>query len=117
MKKALRLNEGKVPLEYVLTFPEALAAVSRVCQHGEFKYERLNYKKSGKPTSEYVNSLLRHLLAWHRGEDLDSESKQNHLGHVLWNALALTEFVLDGTAIDDRPHVILEADGKGEDKA
>lgn len=108
-KKALRLNEGKAPLAYVLTFPEAIRGIAKVCEVGEAKYARLNYLLAGKPSSEYVNSLMRHLLAWHTGEDIDPESGCHHLDHVVWNSMALSEFVHTNKSIDDRPHVVLDA--------
>lgn len=116
MKKALRLNEGKPPLGYILTFPEAVKGLAEVCQHGENKYAMYNYRLSGKPATEYIHSLLRHLSAWVNGENIDPESLCSHLHHVVFNALALDEFVTNGTAIDDRPHVVLASHEKGPDK-
>lgn len=102
--KASRDNSSKPPLDYILTFPDALRAFAMVCKHGEKRYARLNYLKSNKPLlAEYTACALRHLLAWAEGKDLDEDSGQPHLAHALWNLLALTQFSLDKTGIDDRP--------------
>lgn len=108
-KSALRFNQGKAQLSYVLSFPQALAGIARVCEYGAKKYTRWNYLLSGKDNSEYVDCLLRHLEQWFNGEDRD-ESGCHHLDHVAWNALALSEFVQNGTALDFRPHKVLDAD-------
>ena len=100
--KANRKNSGKPELTYVLTFPMALREFAKVCMYGGEKYDRGNYLKGGKPLSEYSDCLLRHLTSWLEGEDIDPESNCHHLGHVAWNALALTQFTLSGNSIDDR---------------
>lgn len=102
MAEAKRLNTGKPQLSYALTFPHALACFAKVCEKGAEKYDRGNYLKGGKPASEYADCLLRHLSDWQNGQDIDLESGNNHLGHVVWNALALCDFVLSGNCIDDR---------------
>ena len=100
--EALRFNGDKPSLSYILTFPRAISEFARVCMYGAEKYDRGNYLKGGKPLSEYVDCLLRHLTAWQDGENVDPESGQHHLGHVVWNALALCQFAISGNSIDDR---------------
>jgi hypothetical protein len=102
MSEAQRLNTGKPELSYILTFPRAAIEFAKVCMYGANKYERGNYLRVGKPLSEYADCLLRHLTAWLNGEDTDPESECNHLGHVVWNALALCQFALSKNSIDDR---------------
>lgn len=101
MTDAKRYNLGKPELSYLLTFPEAIKEFSRVCMRGAEKYERGNYLR-GAPLSQYEDCLLRHLTAWQNGEDIDPESECNHLGHVLWNALALLEMAITQPERDDR---------------
>jgi len=100
--QALRFNTGKPELNYLLTFPLAIYEFAKVCMYGGKKYDRGNYLKGGKPLSEYADCLLRHLTAWQNGEDIDPESECSHLGHVVWNALAICHFFLSGNCIDDR---------------
>lgn len=106
MSDALRFNTGKPELGYILTFPHALEGFAEVCSYGASKYAAYNYLR-GAPLSQYVNCLMRHLQAWHRGEDLDSESGAPHLAHVVWNALTLAEMAQAQPQRDDRPHVVM----------
>lgn len=107
MTEAMRHNEGKPSLGYILSFPNALEGFALVCDYGATKYAHYNYLK-GAPLSQYVNCLMRHLLAWHEGNELDDESELPHLAHVVWNALALAEMAETRGDLDDRPHVVLE---------
>ena len=99
--EAMRHNSGKPELSYILTFPRAVKLFARVCMYGASKYDRGNYLK-GAPLSQYVDCLMRHLQAWWSGEDIDTESGQHHLGHVVWNALCLCEIALAQPERDDR---------------
>lgn len=54
------------------------------------------------PSSQSVNCLLRHLLAWQEGEERDPESGQLHLAHVVWNALRLCQESIVRPDLDDR---------------
>jgi hypothetical protein len=113
---ALRYNTGKPQLRFVLTFPEAMKAIARVCEYGSRKYDLYNYMR-GAPLSQYVDCGTRHLLAWWSGEDNDPESGLSHLDHFVWNAMALTQMAqAAGREIrDDRPHVVMA--GQDEKKA
>jgi hypothetical protein len=103
LDQALRHNQCKPELSYLLTFPLALEAFSRACTQGASVYGRGNYLK-GAPLSQSLDSLLRHLMAFANGEDIDPKSGQAHVGHIVWNALRLAQEHLSpapGT-VDDR---------------
>ena len=102
LERALRYNVDKSQLHFILAFPQALRAVADITTYGSHKNEMYNFLK-GASSSESVSSLLRHLDAWWRGEELDPESKLHHLAHLAWNALRLCDEHLRGTSIDDRP--------------
>lgn len=87
-EKALRYNEGKPELAYVLEFGRALEAVSRVCEAGGRKYNRGNWKKGGKPDHEYFDSCMRHLRAHHEDELYDPETGCLHAAQAMWNLMA-----------------------------
>lgn len=93
--KAERYNVGKPQLSYLLTAPRAAEALARVMEQGAKKYARDNWKK-GLPREELIDSLLRHLLAYHNGALMDAESRQPHVAHILANALFLAELELRG---------------------
>lgn len=59
-----------------------------VAEHGLNKYAPRNWEK-GLPQSQIAASLQRHLWAYMEGENLDPDSKLPHVGHILWNAVAL----------------------------
>ena len=42
------------------------------------------------------------MLALQEGENLDSESKLHHIGHILANAAFIAQLEEDGTLVDDR---------------
>ena len=60
---------------------------------GETKYSRDNWKK-GQLITELLGSLFRHIIAFQKGEDLDSESGKSHIGHAMCN-LMFIQYVLN----------------------
>jgi len=91
MKQALRFNEGKPKLSYILQFPHAIEAVARIMELGAEKYGDGNWKLGGKPDKEYLDSMMRHLRSFMDGEKYDQDSGCSHIGHATWNLLALIE--------------------------
>jgi hypothetical protein len=80
-------------------WPEQFAAV---CQFGAKKYARGNYLK-GRGLHDTCNSLLRHMLQMDRGEEIDSDSKCQHFGHIVWNVMFLRHcYRTFGAKFDDR---------------
>lgn len=71
-------------VEFVAKFPRAFRELTYVYEYGAKKYERGNYRR-GAPLTSYVDSALRHLFAYARGETNDRESGHHHLAHTLWN--------------------------------
>ena len=94
--KADRFNAGKPQLSYMLDAPNAMEGLARVFAEGAKKYDRDNWKK-GLDRLELVDCLLRHLQKAQRGLVLDDETGQDHLYHVLWNALVLAEQYGEGS--------------------
>ena len=46
-----------------------------------------NWKRPGLKPKEILESMQRHLAALMDGEDNDPESGQNHIGHIMCNAM------------------------------
>lgn len=89
-EKAMRFNEGKAELSYMMSLPKASAGVSAAFAMGAKKYARDNWKK-GLDRNQLIDSALRHLTKSQNGEVFDEESGLDHLFHFAWNALVLAE--------------------------
>ena len=85
-----RFNYGKPELVYILDFPTAITEVAEVASYGANKYSRHNWKR-GLKVRDVASSMLRHLVAFMNGDDIDDESGLRHTGAIAWNALVLAE--------------------------
>jgi hypothetical protein len=75
----------------------------KVAQFGGDKYETYDYLKGGNQT-QYLDCIKRHLCSYDSPyeDDLDPESRVNHLAHVAWNALVAIEMLDKFPHLDDR---------------
>lgn len=77
--------------------------VAEVMRLGAAKYGQKNWREQAIDTSTYYSAMLRHLLSWFEdAEDLDPESGQHHLAHVIANAMIVLDGQKQGKLIDDR---------------
>lgn len=76
-----KYDNGK--LEYGLVPPLALEEMVKVLTFGAQKYSRENWRQVEDGRRRYFDALMRHLWAWKRGEEIDSESGLSHLGHAM----------------------------------
>lgn len=83
-EQAMRFNEGKP--KWSLVHFKSLEPMIRVLEFGALKYAPKNWQKS-MPLDEILNSMQRHLAAIMDGEEIDSESKISHMGHIMCNAM------------------------------
>lgn len=96
-------NDAEKPTFDLLPL-ELLADVDKVLHYGAKKYGSPgNWKQlEGFKYSRAYNALLRHMIAWHNGEDNDPETGISHLAHAMCNLLFLMyHFQLKNG--DDRP--------------
>ena len=98
-----RFNGGKT--RYDLIPLSTLKPCADVFEYGAAKYAAWNWSK-GMAWSVPYACALRHLQAWFEGEDIDSESGQPHLGHVMCNLVMLTHFAAHYPEMDDRPQLV-----------
>ena len=70
---------------------------------GASKYGAFNYRDKDVAASVYVDAMLRHLLAWNGGQDIDEESGVSHLGHVMACAAILIDAQELNKMVDNRP--------------
>lgn len=96
-KPGVKLDAGKAPVAqaFVAYFRKAMEAVAQVSAYGANKYKvafsEQNWRKVENGPNRYADALQRHFAAHLAGEVIDPESKQPHLAHVGWNAMALLE--------------------------
>jgi len=95
----LRKNDGKLRMDLVPM--SSLRALARVLGKGCDKYEDNNWRR-GMKWSIVQASLLRHLMLWIDGEDIDKESGLNHMDHVAANVAFLLEYIEVFPQGDDR---------------
>lgn len=70
---------------------------------GALKYGRHNYRAVGVRASIYYDATQRHLTAWWEGEDLDPESKLNHVTKAITSLMVLRDSMIRENWTDDRP--------------
>ena len=99
-KLADRHNSGKLPIDLVPT--DAIKGMAEVLKLGMEKYDKRNWEKGAYYSVPYA-SLMRHIMAFWEGEDLDQESGRPHLEHVLTNAAFLLRYYNEYPELDDRP--------------
>ena len=89
-KPATPVKHDNLKTDWNLVPMEAVEEIARVLEFGARKYSANNWRSgSGFAWTRVFNSLLRHLFAWVRGEDLDPESGLSHLAHAGCNVLFL----------------------------
>lgn len=81
---------------------DALLLIAEHYGRGAAKYEARNWERGYLWSLSYA-ALLRHLLAWWDGEDIDPETGSSHAVAVAWHALALVTFEARHIGTDDRP--------------
>lgn len=93
--------KGAKPEAFALIPVKPLEAVARVYGFGATKYEDRNWERGYKWSLSY-SALQRHLNAFWRGEEVDSESGEPHLAHAAFHILALMEYCETNRERDDR---------------
>ena len=86
----VKADGGKVqPRLLMQSMPNAVKEICEVLTYGANKYTPDNWKKV--EGDRYMDALYRHLLAFHAGEQVDSETKKHHLAHAACCILFLLE--------------------------
>lgn len=95
----LKYDKNKPSME--LIDPEFLEEMAKVLDFGKSKYSAHNWR-GGIQWSRTLGAVLRHTLAYLKGEDLDQETGINHMAHVAVNAMFLVWFAKHRKDFDDR---------------
>ena len=90
----------KAPLDLVP--PCAMFEMARAFGYGADKYGRQNWIDERAQCSVYYAAMMRHMLTWFEGEDIDPESGVYHLAHVMANCAILIHMKENNNFDDDR---------------
>ena len=98
-------GDMKAPLHLLPSKP--LIDGSYVLKLGCEKYGAYNWRNSeGVCASTYIGAIMRHLLQYKDGEDVDEESGKSHLAHILATCCILIDAEQVGKLIDDRFKIV-----------
>jgi len=95
-----KYDGGKPRLE--LIDPEFILGVGKVLTFGAEKYEDDNWKKATPADRKRsTGSLLRHTMAYQKGEMIDPESGLEHLYHMATNIMFMSWYDMEAEKKND----------------
>jgi hypothetical protein len=77
----LKFDKGKTRHELVP--PQVIEAIADIMTYGANKYSDNSWQNVIPFYDRYYAAMMRHLMAWRKGERLDQESELSHLKHAL----------------------------------
>ena len=80
-----------------------MMATGLAMMEGARKYGRHNYRAAGVRASVYFDAIMRHMMAWWEGEDLDPDSGIPHPIKAAACLAVLYDCMVFGNLNDDRP--------------
>jgi len=98
-ENATKNDDGKPML--ALIPPHAILEIGKAMTYGANKYGKYNYL-GGLSYIRLLSALLRHTVAFLRGEDNDPESGLSHLSHAGASIAMLIETSVQHPELDDR---------------
>lgn len=72
-------------------------------EDGAKKYGPYNWRSNKVIASIYIAAAMRHLQAWHDGEEVAEDSQKPHLAHALACLGIIVDAKETGNLVDDRP--------------
>ena len=100
MSEGVKHDDDKLPMH--LLPPELLRGTAAVLDFGARKYSARNWELGMAWHRPYA-ALLRHMLAWWEGEELDPETGLPHTWHAACCIAFLMAYQARGIGTDDRP--------------
>lgn len=91
-----RKDDQQKPRWALLMAWGALEEVMKVLEYGAKKYSPNNWRHVPDGRQRYLDAMLRHAIAYARGEKNDAESGFSHLAHMMCCALYLLSWDLEG---------------------
>lgn len=90
--ESFKLDSGKPRIGLVLReVPYAIEKLGTVLGFGAEKYSVGNWRGLEDINGRFLDSMMRHLVAYHKGEKVDPESGESHLAHAFFNLAILLE--------------------------
>ena len=86
------IKDGK--LRWDLLPLDLIEKVVEVYSFGAQKYAPNTWQGLKDGYNRYKSAMMRHIVAYEKGEDRDKESGLHPLSHAAWNALAMLYFAL-----------------------
>lgn len=105
MKKNPKDARGAVKPPLWLVPPASIAMQAHAARGGAEKYGAYNYRGNAVKASVYISAVLRHVLAYACGEDIDPDPTANgapHIGGGLAGLGILADATVHGNLVDDR---------------
>lgn len=87
MKKGIKYDYDR--LRWDLLPMECVEEIVKIYSFGSKKYSDNSWQNVENGRERYYAALMRHLVAWRKGERIDPESGELHISHMAWNAIAL----------------------------
>ena len=95
------LGIRKVPMHHVSC--QVLMELGLAMFEGARKYGSHNYRAVGVRASVYYDAVIRHLMAWWEGEDIDPDSGMHHLVKAMACLGVIRDSMIMKKYVDDRP--------------
>lgn len=95
------IGSRKAPMSTVSA--AVLAELGVAMLEGAVKYGRHNYRATNVRSSVYYDALMRHIMAWWEGEDIDPDSGMSHVTKAIATLVVLRDAMINQKVIDDRP--------------
>jgi hypothetical protein len=95
------IGSNKVPFS---TIPATVVTELAIAMgEGAVKYGKFNWRSEGVRSSIYYDAVLRHLIAWQEGEDIDPDSGLSHITKAIASLTVLRDAMIQDNWVDDRP--------------
>jgi len=91
----VKYDSDKPRMDLVLSqLPAALLSLGSCLGYGAAKYSEDNWTRVPDASKRYMAAVMRHILAFQQGEELDPESGKPHLAHAATNLMFVLELNL-----------------------
>lgn len=101
---------SRKPASFSVVPTVSLQTEAQAMEWGAFKagdkgtgYGPFNWRQTPVRLSVYLDAMMRHFIAFIDGEEVASDSKVHHLGHLKAGCGIVLDAAKHGTLIDDRP--------------